>query len=231
LKAFAVLVSNFAGRPELYAAHGLSLFIRYGENDYLFDTGGSDLFIENSQFMNLKIENIKSAVLSHLHFDHIGGVAFLSRHFSMISSVCEVYHPEFPETLQLPSLKSIIVDESMSIDSECHLILTEANSDNINFKEISMVTGKTLFTACGHAGIGNIVKQAQKYSNITTIAGGFHNFDHPKEKMEKTAADLFSLGIRKVILLHCSSVRSIRYFEDAGIESVFGSVGNSFNIE
>lgn len=231
MKAFAVLVSNCAGRRELKAEHGLSLFIRYGENDYLFDTGGSDLFIENSQFMNLKVENIKCAVFSHFHLDHIGGIPFLSRHFSMISGICDVYHPEFSETLKFSALRSNTVRESIKLDDKCFLILTNAVKDGENFNEISMVAGNTLFTGCGHSGIADILKRAQDFSVITTIAGGFHNFDLQKDKMKETASDLFSTGIRKVILLHCSSVNSIRYFEDAGIECIFGSVGNSFNIE
>jgi len=231
LKGFAVLVSNCAGRQELKAEHGLSLFIRYGENDYLFDTGGSDLFIENSQFMNLGIENIKCAVLSHFHLDHIGGIPFLSRHFSMISGICDVYHPAFSEILKFPALRSNTVRESQKIDDECALVLSNAVKDDENFNEISMVAGNTLFTGCGHSGILNILKEAQNFSTVTTIAGGFHNFDMQKDKMKKTASDLFLLGIKRVILLHCSSVNSIRFFEDAGIECIFGSVGNSFNIE
>lgn len=231
MKAFAVLSTNCAGRRELFAEHGLSLFIRNGSNDYLFDTGAGSLFLENASFMNIKIENIKLTVLSHAHLDHIGGVPFLSRHFSMISAICSVFHPETVEMGQIPSLRSEIIKESLPVDTGCYIIFTSSVVENETIGEISMVVDKTLFCGCGHTGIEKIIAEVSKYSQITTIAGGFHNFEFNKEKMKKTAQNLYASGIRKIILLHCSSMNSIRYFEDAGIDCRVGCVGNSFNIE
>lgn len=231
MKAFAILSTNCAGRRELFAENGLSLFIRNKESEYLFDTGGSSLFIENASFMNLKIENIRFTVLSHSHSDHIGGIPFLSRHFSMISVACDVLHSDCIEKLQIPSLKSKIVDKSFSIDTNCHIIFSSLMKENETVSEVSMVVDKTLFVGCGHTGIENIVGESQKFSEVSMIAGGFHNFDLDRNKMIKTAKNLYASGIRNIILLHCSSAYSIRCFEDAGIDCKVGFVGNSFNIQ
>ncbi|MGI6393598.1 MAG: MBL fold metallo-hydrolase [bacterium] len=231
MKAFAVLVSNCAGKPELYAKHGLSLFIRYGKNEYLFDTGQDELFIANSSFMNLKLENIKFAALSHYHSDHIGGIPFLSKHFSMVSMVCNIYHPEFTQEFKLPALKSHVVKSVLKVNDECFLIPTEATFNSETFTELSMVVGKALFVGCGHSGIENILEVAKEYSDITTVAGGFHNFDVQIEETKKCAENLFLSGVKRIVFLHCSSLKSVRYFEDAGIECFFGKVGNNFRFE
>jgi 7,8-dihydropterin-6-yl-methyl-4-(beta-D-ribofuranosyl)aminobenzene 5'-phosphate synthase len=231
LKAFTVLSNDLAGRKELFAEHGLSLFIRNGEDDYLFDTGGSFLFLENAGFMNLQIENIKLAVLSHSHSDHIGGIAYLSKLFSMITRTCDVVSPNLDEEIKLPGLRISTVKKSRSIDSECHLILSSSVYKNKTINEISLIIDRTLFVGCGHAGIENIVAESSKFSPVTTIAGGFHNFEQSGKEMKETAEKLYASGIRKIILLHCSSMNSIRYFEDAKICCEVGKVGNCFNYE
>jgi len=231
LKAFTILSNDLAGRKELFAEHGLSLFIRNGDDDYLFDTGGSFLFLENAKFMNLRIENIKFAVLSHKHSDHIGGTPSLSKLFSMISSTCEVLYSELDEEIKLPGLRTRTVRESLSIDDCTHIVLSSSTYKNETINEISLVIGNTLFIGCGHAGIESIVDESKNFSQITTIAGGFHNFDQSEKKLKRTAEYLYDSGIRKIILLHCSSMNSIRYFEDAGMSCDVGKIGCCFNYE
>jgi len=70
-----ILNDNTAGRNCL-AEHGLSFFIETPE-PYLFDTGFSDLFLENARRMNINIDKVEKVVLSHGHDDHTGGLRFL----------------------------------------------------------------------------------------------------------------------------------------------------------
>lgn len=59
--------------------HGLSLYIQIenGEN-ILFDMGQSDLFVRNAERLGLDLNDIATAVISHGHYDHGGGLsAFL----------------------------------------------------------------------------------------------------------------------------------------------------------
>ena len=54
--------------------HGLSLYIKYNDKNILFDSGPSDVLIENSSKMGLNLEEIDYLILSHGHFDHGGGI-------------------------------------------------------------------------------------------------------------------------------------------------------------
>lgn len=72
-----VLVDNISYH-ELPVEHGLSLHMQLDdERSFLFDTGQSDLFAHNAARMNIAIEELQFAVLSHGHYDHGGGLTHL----------------------------------------------------------------------------------------------------------------------------------------------------------
>jgi 7,8-dihydropterin-6-yl-methyl-4-(beta-D-ribofuranosyl)aminobenzene 5'-phosphate synthase len=54
--------------------HGLSIYIEFQGKKILFDSGKSDLLVENAEKMNIELENLDFIVLSHGHYDHTGGV-------------------------------------------------------------------------------------------------------------------------------------------------------------
>ena len=53
---------------------GLCVFIKYRGKKILLDTGASSLFAENAGRLNLPLEEIDFAVLSHAHYDHANGM-------------------------------------------------------------------------------------------------------------------------------------------------------------
>jgi len=233
LKAFAVLVTNCAGRKGLLAEHGLSLFIRHNSRDILFDTGAGPLFLDNAQFMNLPVENIDLAVLSHSHYDHVGGVNALSRHFSMTGINCPVYFPPDYELPRLPALVPQVVKESSSFDENIHFIRTlglyKGEEKSQEIEELSLVVDDTLFIGCCHSGFEDIISEAEKFAKIKTVVGGFHNFKESDDELQKSAQMLKDHGVEKVVILHCSSNRFFMLLEKVGIEAKIGNVGHSFN--
>jgi 7,8-dihydropterin-6-yl-methyl-4-(beta-D-ribofuranosyl)aminobenzene 5'-phosphate synthase len=68
------LVENTVNIQGLRAEHGLSFLIRIGGNKVVFDTGASDLVLENARRMGLELADVDAVVLSHGHYDHTGGV-------------------------------------------------------------------------------------------------------------------------------------------------------------
>lgn len=228
MRAFAVLSSNCAGRSGLLAENGLSLYIRFDETDIIFDAGAGPLFSDNAEFMNLPLHKAEFAVISHAHPDHCGGIPVLSGIFSMISGCCDIYHPEGLELTGLPALRSKPVIKETGLKKDVRLVLTSSETDKGHLQELSLVAGNTLFTGCGHAGLIDIINRAERYSVIDTVAGGFHNFNMSVIEMKHTAKAVAEAGIKRMILLHCSSMRSVRYFEDEGIDVRIGLVGNSF---
>jgi len=73
-----VLTENVAG-GECLAEHGLSYLIEHNNQQVLFDTGHSDVFMKNAEKLSVNIhEDVKTVVLSHGHWDHGNGLSFLS---------------------------------------------------------------------------------------------------------------------------------------------------------
>ena len=75
------LVENYVKGRGVKAEHGLSMLFEAGEHLLLFDTGASNLFIENAKALGYRIEDVDYLILSHGHSDHTGGLRdFLENH-------------------------------------------------------------------------------------------------------------------------------------------------------
>ncbi len=61
------------------AEPGVSYYIKEGDVNILFDTGYSDVFLENAKKMQLDMLNIDYIVISHGHIDHSWGLIPLMR--------------------------------------------------------------------------------------------------------------------------------------------------------
>lgn len=84
------LVDNMVSRSGVQGEHGLSICVDTPEGAVLWDTGQSELFIENAKKLGISLHRVQHIALSHGHYDHTGGV------LGMVSRIpnCTVYaHP------------------------------------------------------------------------------------------------------------------------------------------
>jgi len=89
------LIENTQESPEseLIPEHGLSVHISFQGNNILFDTGGSDSFSKNAEALGIDLSAVHSAVISHHHIDHGGGLA----RFLELNKGARIYLGEAPE--------------------------------------------------------------------------------------------------------------------------------------
>jgi 7,8-dihydropterin-6-yl-methyl-4-(beta-D-ribofuranosyl)aminobenzene 5'-phosphate synthase len=81
------LIENLVYKKDLYAEHGLAIYLETSHKKILFDTGQSGMFIQNAGTLGISIEDVDILVLSHGHYDHTGGLY----PFLKINSRAKVY--------------------------------------------------------------------------------------------------------------------------------------------
>ena len=72
--------------------------------------------------------------------------------------------------------------------------------------------GLVIITSCGHAGVINSVRQAQKATGIDkvhAIVGGFHLAPAPDDVVAKTVAAFKTIGPDYIIPMHCTGINTI----------------------
>jgi len=87
----SVLSENTSISPDLGSEHGLSLFIETDSHNIIFDTGASDLFLNNAVKMSIDVSTADLIVISHGHHDHGGGLPDLLR----INKTADIYASPF----------------------------------------------------------------------------------------------------------------------------------------
>lgn len=75
-----VLCENTTSDEQFEYEHGLSLYIEHGARKVLFDMGQSDAFTRNAEKCGADVAAVDTAILSHGHYDHGGGIAAFFEH-------------------------------------------------------------------------------------------------------------------------------------------------------
>jgi 7,8-dihydropterin-6-yl-methyl-4-(beta-D-ribofuranosyl)aminobenzene 5'-phosphate synthase len=69
-----ILIEDTTSKMDLKTEHGLSFWIEYDGKSILFDTGQSDVLIQNAAALDINLANSEAVVISHGHYDHTGGL-------------------------------------------------------------------------------------------------------------------------------------------------------------
>ncbi len=81
------LMENTLGDERCTALHGLSFYIESERHKILFDSGPSDETLNNAQKLGVDLKCVDTAVLSHGHYDHSGGLLA----FAALNSRAKIY--------------------------------------------------------------------------------------------------------------------------------------------
>ncbi|WP_321420354.1 MBL fold metallo-hydrolase [uncultured Methanomethylovorans sp.] len=188
-----VIYDNEA-KEGLNSGWGFSCLIESEEHNILFDTGwDGHVLLDNMKMLGLSLECIDILVLSHQHWDHIGGVPT----FLNMKSDVDVFMP----TSFSPNLKKEISTRgkqsgtSISLSKKgismnprlyeikmpqeiCKDVYTTGELGK-EVKEQSLIldSGKGLYiiTGCAHPGLSAILKAASSFGNVIGIIGGLHD--------------------------------------------------------
>lgn len=157
---------------------GFSCLVEQGDNKILFDTGwNGQALLENLEDLGIKPETINVLVVSHQHWDHIGGLS----HILHAAKNLEVY---VPSTFSR-NLKSEIsrYAEVVEVTESCEIMPGMWSSGELgkNPPEQSLIvkgkTGIFVITGCAHPGLRPILEVAASFGKVVGILGGLHSLD------------------------------------------------------
>ena len=177
-----ILYDNNA-KPGLRPGWGFSCLIESENNKkILFDTGAdSEILLYNMKQLKIDLKTIDIVVLSHNHWDHIGGLdGFLKAN----ENKAKIYQPtDFSKPTKISegiystgALGTLIKEQSLIIKTK---------------------KGLVVIIGCAHPGLENIINIVKPLGKIYAIIGGFHGFS----KLEKLQ------GIELIAPCHCTQYK------------------------
>ncbi len=198
--------------PNLNTGWGFSAFIEWNQKNILFDTGWDGFrVLNNAEALNLPIKKIDAVFISHIHWDHSGGLPVLF-HSSKIDAI---YLPKWYSEHQMNELQKLC-NKVQTIESFSQLKeLGEGVYSTGSFKskdgimEHALILSEQkenhsynrLLVGCSHPGIEDFFNSASNIGGIQEIIGGLHGF--------KNFEFLERVGIKKLRFGHCTQHKSL----------------------
>jgi len=227
-----IVFDNNPHHPLLKTGFGFACVIESGFTNILFDTGSDgDILLSNIENIKLKPQDFDIVVLSHNHWDHIGGLhSFLQENDNVDLYLPLSFPDEFKSELTRYNVRVTEVRESRKLCEKIHTT-GELNGD---IPEQSLICetekGSVVITGCAHPGIVNIIKQAKElHGQVFVVLGGFHLYNANQSFLQRTAEELMKQGVAKICSCHCTGDNARKVFHDYyGENSYLGGAGSVF---
>jgi 7,8-dihydropterin-6-yl-methyl-4-(beta-D-ribofuranosyl)aminobenzene 5'-phosphate synthase len=179
--AEVTVVFDNKANENLHHGWGFSCLVKQNNTTVLFDTGwDGHLLLENLGFLGFAPESIDILVLSHQHWDHIGGLS----HILHAAKTLKVYVPSsFSRHLKDEISKQAEIEE---VTNACEILPGMWSSGELGEKipeQSLIIQGKRgcyVITGCNHPGIRSVLQIASSFGKVVGILGGLHYLEDIK---------------------------------------------------
>jgi 7,8-dihydropterin-6-yl-methyl-4-(beta-D-ribofuranosyl)aminobenzene 5'-phosphate synthase len=232
-ETITVIYDNYPFKKGLQTAWGFSCLVRGWGKTILFDTGGEGrLLLANMRGLEIDPHEIGMVVLSHIHGDHVGGLAsLLQQHHGVTVVVPQSFSNDFKKGVRRFGARLQEVEGFIEL---CPGVYSTGEMGHW-IKEQALILhapqGLIVITGCAHPGVVKIVEAARAHfkEDILLVMGGFHLMGKGREEIQRIVARLQELGVKHVGPCHCSGDTARRLFQEA-YGSAFVPVGVGMEI-
>ena len=187
--------------PQYKGGWGLSFWIKYRNTHILFDSGwNGEILLENIRTAKLPLRDLRYIFLSHIHWDHIGGIVHIlsqklpnleaviipnsfSKHFkkelSYSARLLEIPVSKTPNEITTGIWSSGVVGE----DIKEHSLFLQLTNEQI-----------LIIAGCSHPSPTQFLQSARTLGSVYGILGGLHGF----KEIEKLK------GLEMILPVHCT---------------------------
>jgi len=215
-----VVYDNYPSNDKLRTGHGFSCIVKGFDKTILFDTGWSGrILLGNMQRLGLAPGDINVVVLSHMHWDHIGGLdAVLHENAQLTVHLPRSFSAHLKNEIHRSGATVVETEYAHTI---CPGVRTTGvlTADTIGEQALCVDTaeGTSVITGCAHPGIVNILRHTteQLSANVSMALGGFHLSGIGADHIRGVIAEFKNLNVRAVAPCHCSGDLARRLFKEA----------------
>jgi 7,8-dihydropterin-6-yl-methyl-4-(beta-D-ribofuranosyl)aminobenzene 5'-phosphate synthase len=211
------MYDNNSYQGGLATAWGFSCLIQGTENTMLFDTGGDgSIVLANMQKLGIDPKEIERVVLSHMHWDHLGGVYHvLNTNHQVTLYLPMSFSAHFKDDVRRYGANVVDVREAVRICDQVYSSGELGSKIQEHALFIQTEKGLIVITGCAHPGIINIVQKAKEFlkDEVLLVMGGFHLGGENNAAIKHIVSDFRALGVRYVGPCHCSGDTARQEFE------------------
>ena len=231
-----IIYDNNLYNEKLETRWGFSCLVEGLEKTILFDVGGDgSVLLRNMEKLKIAPREIDVVILSHIHYDHIGGLSDFLRKNPLVT----VYMPSslprsVKDKVKNAGAKLIEIRRPTEICKNAYS--TGELGTWIKEESLIMKTSKGLviITGCAHSGVVNIVKKAKEMlkSRVYLVLGGFHLCWMYTWQIKGIVNGIEKEKVEKVAPCHCSGDLARKLFKKAyGKDFILVGCGKKIKIK
>jgi len=210
-----IVFDNTTLIPDLTTEWGFACVIEIAGGKILFDTGNDGkILLTNMAHLGFYPKNFSRLIISHMHWDHVGGVIEFLRKNSNVT----VYLLASSLNDDIKLIKSIcksvvLVNESLEIVKGLYSLGDLPGIVNEQSVVIKTNDGLVILAGCAHTGMIKIVERARFLfpdMPIKLLMGGFHLLHEKAESVIEHLETLKMLKVQKLAPSHCTGEEQIK---------------------
>lgn len=211
-----VVYDNRVYTRGLQSDWGFSCIVEVPGKMILFDTGANgSILTDNMKNLGIDAERIERMVLSHRHWDHVGGLEeFLELNPDVSVYVLSSFPAEIKKAATDAGAKLVEVSSPAKI---CTGVYTTGPMGAMIAEQSLVIAtdkGPMVITGCAHPGIVEIVRKAVEITGRSPllVMGGFHLMSHSESQIEDIISEFRELGVKYAGPCHCTGDQAIELF-------------------